>query len=126
MLGHIMEWFYADLAGIQQAPDSVGYKKIVIRPNPVGDVAWVKAAYECPHGRIVSNWKLDDGKFTLDVAIPTDTTAIVHVPTTDPTGATESGVPLKQAKGVAVISSDTGGVALQVVSGTYHFEASLK
>jgi hypothetical protein len=126
MLGHLMEWFYADLAGIQQAADSVGYKKIVIRPTPVGDVTWVKAAYECPHGRIVSNWTLADGKFTLDVVIPADTTATVHLPTTDPAGATESGVPLNQAKGVAVISIDKGGVALQAVSGTYHFEARLK
>jgi len=126
MLGHIMEWFYADLAGIQQAADSVGYKKIVIRPTPVGDVTWVKAAYECPHGRIVSNWTLAGGTFTLDVVIPVDTTATLHLPTTDSAGVTESGVPLKQAKGVAVISSDKGGVALQAVSGTYHFEARLK
>jgi hypothetical protein len=126
MLGHIMEWFYADLAGIQQAPDSVGYRKIVIRPTPVGDVTWVKAAYECPHGRIVSNWTLADGKLALDVVIPTDTTATVHLPTTDPAGATESGVPLTQAKGITVISNEKGGVALQAVSGTYHFTASLK
>ncbi|MGD0767106.1 MAG: glycoside hydrolase family 78 protein [Tepidisphaeraceae bacterium] len=124
MLGHIMEWFYADLAGIQQAPDSVGYKKIVIRPSVVGDVTWVKAAYECPHGRIVSNWTLADGKFTLDVVIPTDTTAIVYLPTRHPAGATEGGVPLKQAKGVAIISNEKGGVALQAVSGTYHFTTS--
>ena len=126
MLGHIMEWFYADLAGIQQAPDSVGFKKIVIRPTPVGDVTWVKAAYECPHGRIVSNWALADGKFALDVVIPTDTTATVHLPTADPAGATESGVPLNQAKGIAAISNEIGGVAIQAVSGTYHFEAMLK
>jgi hypothetical protein len=124
MLGHIMEWFYADLAGIQQAPDSVGFKKIVIRPAPVGDVTWVKAAYECPHGRIVSNWTLADGKFTLDVVIPTDTTAIVYLPTRHPAGATEGGVPLKQAKGVAIISNEKGCVALQAVSGTYHFTTS--
>jgi alpha-L-rhamnosidase len=90
----------------------------------VGDVTWVKAAYECPHGRIVSNWTLADGKFTLDVVIPTDTTAIVYLPTRHPAGATEGGVPLKQAKGVAIISNEKGCVALQAVSGTYHFTTS--
>jgi hypothetical protein len=126
MLGHIMEWFYADLAGIRQAADSVGYRKIVIHPTPVGDVTWVKAAYECPRGRIVSNWALADGNFTLDVTIPTDTTATVHLATTDAAGATESGAPLKQAKGIGAISNEKGGVAIQVVSGTYHFQARFK
>jgi len=30
MLGQIQEWFYHDLAGIQNAPDSPGFKKIII------------------------------------------------------------------------------------------------
>ncbi|CAK9037458.1 Alpha-L-rhamnosidase (Glycosyl hydrolase 78 family protein P20) (P20_GH78) (Polysaccharide utilization locus H protein P20) (PUL H protein P20) [Durusdinium trenchii] len=36
MLGHITEWFYKDLIGISPDPSAPGYKKILIRPNPVG------------------------------------------------------------------------------------------
>ena len=36
MLGHIMEWFYADLAGIQSG--APGFKRIMIKPQPVGDI----------------------------------------------------------------------------------------
>ena len=70
MLGQIQEWFYHDLAGIQSDPDSAGFKKIIINPQPVGDVTWVKASYNSIRGKIVSDWKRDGGKFTLKVSIP--------------------------------------------------------
>ena len=80
MLGQIQEWFYHDLAGIQNAPDSAGFKKIIINPQPVGDVTWAKASYNSIRGKIVSDWKRDSGKFTLQVTIPANTTATVFVP----------------------------------------------
>jgi hypothetical protein len=80
MLGQIQEWFYHDLAGIQNAPGSAGFKKIVINPQPVGDVTWVKASYNSIRGKITSNWKRDDGNFTLTVSIPANTTATVYIP----------------------------------------------
>jgi hypothetical protein len=78
MLGQIQEWFYHDLAGIQSGGD--GFKKIIIAPQPVGDVTWAKASYDSIHGKIVSDWKRDGGKFTLDISIPANTTAEVFVP----------------------------------------------
>ena len=51
MLGHIMEWFYADLAGIRPDPAAPGFKRIIIKPTLVGDVTWVKARYDCGYGR---------------------------------------------------------------------------
>lgn len=55
MLGQIQEWFFHDLAGIQNAPGSAGFKQIVINPQPVGDVTWVKASYNSIRGKIVSD-----------------------------------------------------------------------
>src|SRR6185503_7141231 len=77
MLGQIEEWFYHDLAGIQNAPNSAGFKAIVIDPQPVGDVAWAKASYDSIRGKIVSNWKREGKAFTLKAAIPPNTTATV-------------------------------------------------
>ena len=91
MLGHLMEWFYSDLAGIQRDPDSVGFKKIVIKPVMVGDLTWVKATYESPYGTIASGWKREKGKITMEVTIPVNTMATVYVPA-DATAVTESGV----------------------------------
>jgi hypothetical protein len=78
MLGQIEEWFYHDLAGIQSGGN--GFKQILIAPQPVGDVTWVKATYRSIRGNITSNWQRDGGKFTLNVLIPPNTTATVCVP----------------------------------------------
>jgi alpha-L-rhamnosidase len=80
MLGHLQEWFYAGLAGIQQTNNSVAYKNIVIKPQPVGDVTAVKAAFNSPYGQIVSDWKIVNGMFVLHVTIPANTTANIYLP----------------------------------------------
>jgi hypothetical protein len=80
MLGHITEWLYAGLAGIQPDPAMPGWKKIIIRPAVVGDLTWVKAHYDSPYGRIVSNWKRDGKNLVMDVTIPANTTATVFPP----------------------------------------------
>lgn len=114
MLGHLMEWFYSGLAGIQQAGNSIAYKQIIIHPNIVGDIDWVKASYQSPHGLIQSNWKKVGTQFVLDVIIPPNTTAKIYLPADKNSSVTESGkkVNYRYGDGKAVVS--TG-------SGTYHF-----
>ncbi len=80
MLGQIMEWFYHDLAGIQPDAGHPGFKHIVIRPAPVGDLQWVKATYDSPHGPVSSDWRRQQGNFELEVKLPPNTTAEVFVP----------------------------------------------
>jgi alpha-L-rhamnosidase len=80
MLGHLMEWFYAGLCGIKPAPGSVAYRKIEIRPQPVGDVAHASASYHSVYGLIKSDWKIEKGMFTLKVTIPANTSAEIYLP----------------------------------------------
>lgn len=80
MLGHLQEWFYAGLAGIKQTDNSVAYKNIEIRPQPVGDVRAAKATFNSPYGQIVSDWKIVNGIFELNVSIPANTTATIYLP----------------------------------------------
>ncbi|MGC4231729.1 MAG: glycoside hydrolase family 78 protein [Niabella sp.] len=80
MLGHIMEWFYGGLAGITQAPGSVGYKKIIIRPQPVGDVRFAKASFHLPYGPVTAEWRIDRNGFYLDVEVPSNTSAEIYLP----------------------------------------------
>jgi hypothetical protein len=122
MLGHIMEWFYGDLAGIQCDPSAVAFKKIVIRPTPVGDVTWAKASYASASGTIQSSWRLADGAFDLDVVIPAGTTAVVLPPNGFSRGpVTESGKPLAASKDVSVGQGTSGQTSIDVAAGTYHF-----
>ena len=80
MLGHLMDWFYSGLAGIQQTGNTVAYKNIVIKPQPVGDVTFAKATYQSVYGEVVSDWKIENGVFKLNVTIPANTTATVYLP----------------------------------------------
>jgi alpha-L-rhamnosidase len=123
MLGQIQEWFYHDLAGIQNDPESAGFKKIIINPQPGGDVTWVKASYDSIHGKIISDWKRDGGKFILDVTIPANTTATIFVPAKSEEEILESGKPVAQSSGVKFLRMENGRAVFEIGSGQYEFES---
>lgn len=118
MLGHLMEWFYAGLAGIRPAPGSIAFRDIVIRPEPVGDVTFVDARYESPYGAIVCKWKKEDGNFSLDVQIPGNTRATIYVPALSTSDVTMNGQRLTAGykDGHYVITTDSGDYAFVVTN----------
>jgi alpha-L-rhamnosidase len=120
LVGDLIIWLYEDMAGIQAGEP--GFKKIVIKPQPVGDLTWVKAHYDSLHGRIISNWKRENGRLTMEVTIPANTTAEVFVPTKDANTITESGKPVSEAQGVKFLRMQDGAAVYAVGSGTYQFE----
>ena len=80
ILAQIEEWFHAGLTGIRQAGGSVAYQKIIIEPKVVGDLTFVKGSYHTPHGVARAEWRKAQGRFTLTVTIPANTTAEIRVP----------------------------------------------
>jgi len=118
-------WFYQGLAGIRPDPAAPGFKKIIIKPAIVGDLKWVKGSYDSIHGRIVSNWKREGGKLTMDVTIPANTTATAYVPAKDAAGVTESGKPAPRAEGVKFLRMENNAAVYAVGSGAYHFKSAL-
>ncbi len=98
MLGQITEWFYKDLAGIDVDPSGPGFKKIILRPQPVGDLTWVEAGYESIHGPISVRWERDGEHFVLKATIPANTTATVFLPARKGVAIRESGEPQNSAR----------------------------
>jgi alpha-L-rhamnosidase len=125
LAGNLNAWFYQTLAGINYDREGPGFKKAIIKPAIVGDLTWVKAHYDSIHGRIVSNWKHKNGKLTMEVTIPANTTAKVYVPTKDAASVTESAKPIAQAEGVKFLRTENNYAVYQIGSGTYQFESSL-
>jgi hypothetical protein len=123
MLGHIMEWFYHDLAGIGIDPSVPAFKKVVIKPATPGDLKWVKASYKSIYGEIDSHWSIEKGKVTLNVTIPPNTTAVVYVPAKAGAKVTEGGKPAAQAVGVKFLRAENGAAVYEVRSGRYSFSA---
>jgi len=78
--GAIGDWMYETVAGIKQDENSAGYKKIVIQPCPGGGLTSARGTFESVYGEIVSEWKIEDGKFKLKVKIPPNTTAKILLP----------------------------------------------
>jgi len=121
MLGHIIEWLYHDLAGIGIDPYVPAFKKIVVRPATPGDLTWVKASYNSIYGKIESHWTVANGKLTLNVTIPPNTTAVVYVPAQAGAQITETGKPADQALGVKYLRWEDGAAVYEVASGQYSF-----
>jgi alpha-L-rhamnosidase len=125
VLGSPGAWFYEGLAGVRPDPAAPGFKRIIIKPAIIGDLTWVKCHYDSPYGRIVSNWKREGSKLTMDVTIPPNTTATVYVPAKDADGVAESGTPAMEAKGVKFLRMENNAAVLAVESGTYRFVSKL-
>jgi alpha-L-rhamnosidase len=120
-LGQIIEWFYKDLVGIDSDPEGPGFKKIIIKPAPVGDVKWAKASYDSVRGPISVRWDRKDGHFQLQVTIPANTTATVYVPAAPDGEVTESGVAAADSPGVRFLRRDGDRAVYAIESGAYMF-----
>lgn len=76
----IGSWFYQALAGINPDENNPGYRNIIIRPQVISDITWVKASKDTPYGRVEVRWNTADGGFSLDVKVPVGSTATVCMP----------------------------------------------
>lgn len=129
--GAVVEWMFNTLAGIR--PAEPGYGTITIRPHiprkaPVQDVPrldCVTASHTCLRGRIESAWRRDGNALTLDVTIPANTEAAVHVPASPEAPVYLDGSPVTESGLVEVRSREAGETVLHVPSGSYTFTATL-
>ena len=126
MLGHIQEWMQESLVGI--APDSQGpgFKKFIVNPHPVGNVTWCNGQHQSPYGLIKSRWTLQGNRFTLNIEVPVNSEASVHIPAAAPKSVLEGSGLAKDAVGVTFIGMEDGRAVFNVKSGVYLFSAEQK
>jgi alpha-L-rhamnosidase len=128
--GAVCEWMFTNLAGIDQV--SPGFDQIVIRPMPQTTesnpehtaIDWVRAEYDSIRGRIAARWRRDSGRFVLEVNLPANTTATVHIPAKTVGGVTESGEPLDKVSGIEVLGFESGQLQVSLGCGKYRFVSS--
>ncbi len=121
LIGDLNIWLHEYLAGIR--PAAPGFKKTIIKPEPVGDLTWAKANYDSIRGRISSEWHQSAGTFDLKVTIPANTAATVYLPAKDVQSVTENGKALAKISGVKSVKMEAGRAVLEIGSGNYHFVA---
>jgi alpha-L-rhamnosidase len=120
-LGSVGEWMFSAVAGIGLDPAQPGFRHIILHPRPGGGLTYARADYDSLHGRIVSDWKREGGKFHYGITVPANTTATVYVPAKNEGAVTESGKPASQAEGVRYLRREEGCAVFEVGSGNYAF-----
>jgi len=121
----VSAYFYKYLAGIQIDETAPGFKHFIINPSIVGDLSSVNASHDCLYGRIHSSWKREDGKLTMEVSIPVNTTATIYVPAKSASEVTESGKLASKAIGVEFSGMENGKAIFKVKSGNYSFKSNI-
>ena len=119
------EWIFGQIAGIRPDPAQPGYKHFFIEPKLGGGLTSMKASYDSVRGRIESAYEIKDGKLTLCVTVPPNTTATAHIPAKAAEAVTEYGKPLAEACGMKFVKMDGDRAVCELQSGRYRFEAGL-
>ncbi|MGE5611628.1 MAG: family 78 glycoside hydrolase catalytic domain [Bacillota bacterium] len=125
LVGDLGIWFYEYLAGIKPDVMKPGFKHIVFRPQPVGDLTAARASLESLYGQIRSDWKIEGDRIAWTITVPVNTTATVYVPTQDAQSVTEGDKPAKEAAGVRFVRMTEKAAVYEVGAGTYTFSAAV-
>ncbi len=133
MFGSVGAWLYRTLAGISQAEDSVGFRNILIRPHMVRDLEYAAGTIHSPRGHITSRWTKEGRNISLDVEIPVNTQAEIHIPKFDWEGITlkENGKQIYSGQkfltgiqGIHMVGETRQSMIVKIGSGRYSFQLS--
>lgn len=116
----IASWFIKSIGGIRPDPLHPGFQQFLIQPVPAGGLTHARASTESPYGTMVSEWRRKGGVLTLDVEIPPNATATVHVPTSDPEVFRKS---VSGIKGITFLRVEPERAILQLDAGRYSLDA---
>jgi alpha-L-rhamnosidase len=123
--GDIAAWFYKALAGINPDPAAPGFKHIFIKPHVAGNLTYARGEYDSIRGKIISEWRLIDREFRLDLTIPANTTATVSLPISAVAEVYENGMPATRSPGVTFLRMEGQRSVFTIESGMYHFTGPL-
>ena len=80
VLGTVDDWMTTRLAGIRQAPGSVGFASLVVSPSFVPGLTSASATRTTPLGTIAVSWQRTSTGASVDVTLPAGVSASVQLP----------------------------------------------
>jgi alpha-L-rhamnosidase len=119
--GSVTEWMFIYGLGIDS--EGAGFRKITIKPSVSDEMKFMKGSYESINGTIASAWELKGKKLDLQVEIPVNTTARIHIPTSKSASVKENGKPVSKVPGIKIVDANDHETILEVGSGQYEFSA---
>ncbi|MGC2887578.1 MAG: glycoside hydrolase family 78 protein [Candidatus Acidiferrum sp.] len=122
--GAIGDWMYRVLAGIELDEHAPGYKHTFIQPHPGGGLTHASASVDSMYGRVASGWEIANGKLTVTIQVPANTTATVRLPNAKLAEVSEGGKPLEGRADISRARQAEDAVMLEVGSGKYVFDSA--
>lgn len=115
--GSIVEWMYRVMVGINPIEEAPGFRVVKLQPMPDYGIKYVKAYYDSPVGRYVSEWRINkNGSLYFKFEVPFNATALLKLPDLDFNNASINGVKLNESK--FKIQDET----IELLSGIYEIE----
>ena len=124
MLGDAEEWFYRGLGGINVDLARQGAGRLVLHPDVVDNMAWVRTRYRSALGLVESAWQRGAASTEYDVFIPPNATATLEIDTASPAAATVNNVAAARAAGVVSTHIDGNRIEIVAASGSYKISAA--
>ena len=119
MFGSVSEWFYRSILGINAA--APGFKKVVFKPQPAGDLKHAKGTYQSVYGPIVSDWSIKNDEFIYRVVLPANTRGEVWLPNKYGKEILEQGKKINTLPDIKILRIESGYTLLEIGSGSYSF-----
>ncbi len=121
MFGGGLAWYYRKLAGMNADPDKPGYRHIIFKPQPAGDITFTKYFNLTSYGEAGIYWKKEISQFSIQVTVPVGCEATIYVPLMNEKQVLENGKPVTKSKDIEFLKDENGYRLLKVDSGTYQF-----
>lgn len=118
LLGDLLIWMHENVAGIKS---NNAFSNVIMKPEIIDGLDYVKASYNSPHGKIKSEWKRDAASlnFNWNIEIPANAAATVYIPAGD---ITENGKPLNTSE-IKFLNTEGAYAVYEIGSGSYSFSS---
>ncbi|KAF2011563.1 glycoside hydrolase family 78 protein [Aaosphaeria arxii CBS 175.79] len=76
--GSVADWIHQKIGGL--APAEPGWKKVLVAPEPGGDITQANSSYLSAYGWTKASWNVGEDGFHLSVSVPPNARAEVKLP----------------------------------------------
>lgn len=121
--GSVAEWMFQHAVGIDT--QDYGYRNIIIKPAITQEMDFINGSYKSINGTIASAWNWKGNKVIMNIEIPVNTKAKVHIPTGKVYDIKEGNKSITKNPSIKVLESSANETILEVGSGTYSFSSKI-
>jgi alpha-L-rhamnosidase len=122
MFGGALVWFYRNLSGLQFDESQPGYKHIIFKPQPAGELTFASYSRQTNNGEASIRWEKKNTLFQMNIEVPAGSTATVYIPVKSEKDVSESQRAASTSTGVRFKEMKDGFAVFNVVSGKYSFQ----